>query len=82
MSDGHTWRSPEEIIDQIGLAPLDLIAEIQRLEGKVQLAYQMAGHFDGNSRVRYADGTISAGPVAETWALAATMLRSTLDDRI
>jgi hypothetical protein len=79
---GFMWRSAEEIIDEIGLAPLDLIAEIQRLEGKVQLAYQMANHFDGNSRVQYADGTISTGPVAETWGWAAKMLRGTLDDRI
>jgi hypothetical protein len=74
------WRTGEQIIDEIGLAPLDLIAEIQRLENKVQLAYQMAGHFDGNSRVRYADGTVSKGPVSDAWATAAIMLRSTLND--
>ena len=74
------WRSPEQIIDEIGLAPLDLIAEIRRLENKVQLAYQTANHFDGNSRVRFADGTVSKGPVSNAWATAARMMRSTLDD--
>jgi hypothetical protein len=77
---GFMWRSEEEIVGEIGLDPLDLIAEIRRLENQVQLAYQMANHFDGNSRVRYADGRVSRGPVSDAWGMAGKMLRGTLDD--
>lgn len=70
---GFMWRNSEQIIDEIGLAPLDLIAEIRRLENKVQLAYQMANHFDGNANV-------PGYRHDPTWAAAARMLRVTLDD--
>jgi hypothetical protein len=68
---GYMWRTEEEILEEIGVSPLDLAAEIRRLENKVQLAYQMAGHFEGNSRGR--------GSVAEAWAAAGRMLRGALD---
>jgi hypothetical protein len=68
---GYMWRTEEKILDEIGADPLDLVAEIRRLENKVQLAYQMAGHFEGNSRGR--------GAVSEAWAAAGRMLRGALD---
>lgn len=80
--DGHTWRSGSEIVDEIGLAPLDLIAEIKRLDNMVNLAYQMAGNFHGNAYVRQSDGTLfPRGPVDDAWEAAGRMLKGTLESQ-
>lgn len=73
------WAADTEALGQADVA--DLLLEIRRLRTMVSLAYQMAGHFHGNGNVRYADGTVSRGPVSDAWTMAGKMLKGTLDDR-
>lgn len=75
------WRDAEDIIDEIGLAPLDLIAEIQRLDNKIALAYQMANHFHGNGNMIQSNGRpFPKDATDRAWEAAARMLKGTLDN--
>jgi hypothetical protein len=73
FGDGIVWRTAEDIIDEIGLAPLDLISEILRLERQVNAARNVANHFRGNAN-------IPGYPKDMKWEMAERMLRSSLDD--
>jgi hypothetical protein len=73
------YREADDIIDEIGPAPLDLVKEILRLENKVNIAYQMANHFDGNGNVIQSNGRpFPQGPVDHAWIAAGRMLKGAL----